>query len=173
MEPLKIYDYLTLSRQRIFQWVRPLSAEQYAREFPIGLGTLGRTLTHTMICEWLYVQRIQGLAVPPYEEWPIQDEKPPPFATLESAWIDQARQTRAALAAVRDWGAELEYQSTRNDRTSIITASPADIFTQLAFHEVHHRAQAMNMLRHLGTTAEDIDFNTLMYKRRDALASRD
>ncbi|MCI0359527.1 MAG: DinB family protein [Planctomycetaceae bacterium] len=171
MEPLKIYDYLTLARQRIFEWVRPLSAEQYGREFPIGLGTLGRTLTHIMICEWAYVQRIQGRDLPPYETWPIQDEKPPPFTTLEPVWITQAGQTRAALAAVRDWSKELEYRVTRNDRTSIITASPADIFTQMALHEVHHRAQAMNMLRHLGVAAEDIDFNTLMYQRRDAQPS--
>lgn len=169
MEPLKIYDYLTRARQRIFDWVRPLNAEQYGREFPIGLGTLGRTLTHIMICEFAYVERIQGHELLPYETWPIQDEKPPPFATLERAWIDQARQTLAVLAAVRDWDAELEYRSTRNDQT-IITASVADLFTQLALHEVHHRAQAMNMLRHLGITTEDIDFNALMYKRRDAPA---
>jgi uncharacterized damage-inducible protein DinB len=173
MEPLKIYDYLTLARQRIFDWVRPLSAEHYRREFQIGLGTLGRTLTHIMICEWAYVQRIQGRDLPPYETWPIQDEKPPPFATLEQAWIDQASQTRAVLAAVRDWNAELEYRATRSDRPSIITASPADLFTQLALHEVHHRAQAMNILRHLGITTEDIDFNTLMYRRRDAPSSQD
>jgi uncharacterized damage-inducible protein DinB len=170
MEPLKIYDYLTLARQRIFDWVRPLSAEQYGREFPIGLGTLGRTLTHIMICEFAYVERIQGHELLPYETWPIQDEKPPPFATLERAWIDQARQTRAVLAAISDWSAPLEYRRTRDGRTAIITASPADLFTQLAFHEVHHRAQAMNMLRHLGVTTEDIDFNALMYKRRDVIA---
>ncbi len=49
MEPLRTYDYLTLARQRIFERVRPLSAEQHAREFPIGRGTLGRTMTHIMI----------------------------------------------------------------------------------------------------------------------------
>ena len=62
MEPLKIYDYLTLARQRIFDWTRPLSAEQYTQEFPIGLGSLARTLTHVMICEWAYVERILGRA---------------------------------------------------------------------------------------------------------------
>ena len=36
MEPLKIYDYLTCARQRIFERVRPLSAEQCAREFRSG-----------------------------------------------------------------------------------------------------------------------------------------
>ena len=35
MQPLKIYDYLTVTRQQVFERVRPLSAEQYAREFPI------------------------------------------------------------------------------------------------------------------------------------------
>ncbi len=71
MEPLKIYDYLTLTRQRTFERVRQLSAEQYARHFPIGCGTLGRTLTHIMISEWYYVQRILGRDVPPDEQWPI------------------------------------------------------------------------------------------------------
>ena len=168
MEPLKVYEYLALARGRVFQWVRPLTEEQYLRAFPIGLGSVGRTLTHIMICEWMYVRRIGGLEVPPYEQFPFQDESPPPFATLEAAWIEQAGRTKAVLSAVRDWSATLEYRVTRDDRQEIVTASPADIFTQLALHEVHHRAQAMNMLRQLGITADDIDYNSLMYQRRPA-----
>ncbi len=168
MEPLKIYDYLMRARGRIFERVRPLSAEQYAREFPIGLGTLGGTLTHIMISEWYYVQRIQGHDVPPYEEWPIQEEKPPPFAALEAAWIEQADQTRAALVAVREWTADFEYFVTTDEgRREIVTASAADLSTQLALHEVHHRAQAMNMLRQLGAAVEDLDFNSF-FERREA-----
>ncbi len=169
MEPLRTYDYLQLARRRVFDWVRPLSPEDYARLFRIGLGTLGRTLTHIMISEWYYVQRMQGHAVPPDDQWPIQDHRPPPFAAIEAAWVEQAGQTRAALGAVRDWKAPLEYQVTADGGLPmIVIASPADLFTQLALHEVHHRAQAMNMLRHLGVAAEDIDFNALMYKRRPA-----
>ena len=169
MEPLKTYDYLTLTRQRVFEMVRPLSAEQHAREFPIGRDTIVRTLTHIMISEWYYVQRILGRDVPPDEQWPIQEESPPPFTALETAWIEQADHTRAALTAVRDWSVDLEYRVTEDDgRPVIVTASAADIFTQLVLHEVHHRAQAMNMLRHLDVTAEDLDFNTFMYVRREA-----
>lgn len=54
------------------------------------------------------------------------------------------------------------------DDRQIVTASAADIFSQMALHEVHHRAQAMNMLRQLGATMEDIDFNALMLRRREA-----
>lgn len=172
LEPVRIYDYLALARRRVFDWVRPLSAEQYGREFAMGRGGLGRTLTHILISEWYYVQRMLGRDVPPYERWPMQDEKPPPFAELEKAWVEQAAATRAALGAVRDWGAGIEYRITNDDgRPELITASAADIFTQLALHEVHHRAQVMNMLRQLGVAgvgAVDIDFNAMMYTRRPA-----
>ncbi len=169
MEPLRIFDYLTLARQRVFEWVRPLSDEQYAREFPIGPGTLGRTLTHIMISEWYYEQRIRQRDVPPYEAWPIRSESPPPFAALEAAWRKQADDTRAALEAVRDWNAELEYRVTTDDgRRMIVTASAAGLFTQLILHEAHHRAQAMNVLRQLGIAVEDLDFTALMFERREA-----
>ncbi|MEE8153784.1 MAG: DinB family protein [Phycisphaerales bacterium] len=173
MESLRIYDYLTSARQKVFDSVRPLSVEQYASVFPIGLGTLGRTLTHIMICEWFYMQRIEERVVPPYDQWPIQDEKPPPFPVLESTWIEQAKQTRASLAAVGDWDAVIEYRTLsddENDPPKIVTASAADLFTQLALHEVHHRAQALNILRQLGVAIEELDFNALMYARREAVA---
>ena len=169
MDPLKTYDYLLLARGRIFDWVRPLTSEQYTRQFPIGLGSLARILAHTLSSEWYYVLRMTGSAVPPYDQWPIRDENPPPFAALEAAWKQQAPRTRAALGAVRDGSAELEYEVTDDEgRRMIVTASPGDIFTQLALHEVHHRAQVLNILRQLGVKVEDIDYNTMTYKRRPA-----
>lgn len=166
MEPLRTYGYLVLARQRVLDWVRPLTADQYGREFTIGRGSLARTLTHTLISEWYYVERILGHPVPLYENWPIREETPPARPALESAWEQQAGRTRAALSAVRDWTTELEYQVTDEGRTFIVHASPGDIFTQLVLHEVHHRAQALNMLRQLGVPTDDLDFNALMYKRR-------
>ncbi len=169
MDPLRIYTYLTLARQRVFAWVRSRSAEDYTREFPTWRRTLARVLTHTMTSEWYYIERLQGRSVPPYQEWPIREEEPPPFAALEAAWTEQAARTREALAAVRDWNARVEYRVTDDDGVQqIVAASPADIFTQLVLHEMHHRAQAMNMLQISGAAAGDIDFNTLMYARRAA-----
>jgi uncharacterized damage-inducible protein DinB len=109
-----------------------------------------------------------GRPVPPYEEWPIQYEKPPTFAEVESIWTRQAAETRAGLAAQSDWGRLIEYRTVRDGRPIIITTSPNDLLTQLALHEVHHRAQVMCMLRQLGVAAEDIDFNALMHPVRDA-----
>lgn len=166
MQPLKVYDYLTITRQKLLDSVRSLSAEQYAQAFPIGLGSLGRILTHIMTSEWYYVQRLQQLHVPDYDTWPIRDDAPPAFAELEKHWREQARQTVAALSQVRDWDAPLVYVVTNDDGRQVkVTTTAGDLFVQLTLHEVHHRAQVMNILRHFGIAAEDLDYNALMYKR--------
>jgi len=171
MDPINCYEYLALARQQVFDWVRPLSPDQYLRVFPIGLGTLGRTLTHIYVCEFAYVERIRGHSLPPYREWPIQDEQPPPFATLEAAWQKQAETTRQVLAAVTDWNQQLEYRVTPDlsnvARPVIVTTTPGGIATQMLTHEVHHRAQAMAMLRQLGVAAQDLDYNSFMFQRRE------
>jgi uncharacterized damage-inducible protein DinB len=167
MDPHKTYEYLILARQRVFDWVRPLSAAQYTQDFQIGPGSLAKTLTHMLISEWYYILRITESVVPPQSDWPIRDENPPAFADLEAAWKNQAERTRAAITAVRDWATELSYEVTDDSGKRLrIGASRADVFTQLILHEVHHRAQVMNMLKRLGVAAEDLDFNALMYKRQ-------
>ena len=167
MDPLRIHEYLTISRQPIFDHVRALTEQQYLQTFPIGLGSVGRTLTHIMICEWAYVQRLLGHELPPYEAWPIQDEKPPPFVDLERTWTPQAQQTREVIAAVRDWNEEIQYIVTWREPPARVTATAGDIVTQLVLHEIHHRAQVLNMLRLLGSACGDIDYNALMFRRED------
>src|SRR5688572_20570591 len=97
MNPVKIYDYLTKARDKVFDAVRPLSPEEYGREFPFGLKTFGSTLTHTMIVEWSYIERMQRHDLPPYHTWPIQDEKPPSFEVIERTWREQAPRTRGII----------------------------------------------------------------------------
>jgi uncharacterized damage-inducible protein DinB len=170
MDPVKTYDYLTKAREKVFDAVRALTPEQYARAFGIGLRTLGSTLTHTMIVEWAYTERLQRHDLPPYQQWPIQDENPPPFAVIEKAWREQAPRTRVVLAAVHDWDGEFTYVTSRpqdQGRKTEITVSASDVFTQLVVHEVHHRAQVMAMLRELGTPLQDLDYAYFMYKRRE------
>ncbi|MEZ6235249.1 MAG: DinB family protein [Phycisphaerales bacterium] len=169
MDFCRTYEYLCRARARLLEWVRPLSPEQYERAFAIGPGSLARVLTHILISEWYYVERLLGNEVPAYDQWAIRDEAPPAFDALERAWSEQAVRTRGALAMARDWDATLEYQVTDDDGVRIVvTATPRDIATQLVLHEVHHRAQAMNMLRQMGVKAEDLDYNLMVYGRRPA-----
>ncbi|MFI4882830.1 MAG: DinB family protein [Phycisphaerales bacterium JB064] len=168
---LKTYDYLVKARERLFAQARPLTPRQHAEVFEIGLGSLLRTFAHISGAEWYYIQRLTGAELPPMDQWPIMDEKPPALPVIEAMWLEQAGKTRAALAAVGDWGAEVSYEvtlsKTEGERPRRVIATAADMFTQLVMHEVHHRAQAMNILRHLGVAVEDVDYNEMMYRFED------
>jgi len=174
MNPLKIYDYLLLTRDRMFDAVRTLTPAQYRCEFPIGLKTIASTLTHLMTSEWYYFERFEGRAVPPYAQWPIQYENPPAFEIVEQTWREQSKRIRALIAAERDWNRTITWLSFPDDSAAgrnkrfHITCTAGDMFTQLALHEMHHRAQLMAMLRSSGAAIlEDLDYNALMFERRE------
>lgn len=177
MDPLRIYDYLLKTRERVFDAVRPLTPEQYQRSFTIGLKSIGATLTHIMVSEWYYIERLEGRTVPPYDQWPIKYEAPPPFAVVEKTWREQAKRIRGVVAAEKDWKRRITWLSfpddTRGNKRYTITCTAGDLFTQLALHEVHHRSQIMAMLREVGDAVpplEDLDYNALMFERREAAA---
>lgn len=171
LDPIRIYDYLERSRRRILDAARPLTPDQWAREFEIGPKSLQNTLTHLVIAEWYYVKRMNREDVPPCEAWELRDETPLFGESLEAAWAKQAQTTKAAIADVRNWDETFDYRVTDDDgQRLIVTASAADLITQLALHEAHHRAQALNIMRQLGVTVPggDFDFNATMMPRRVA-----
>ncbi len=173
MDPLRVYDYLELSRSRIFEWVRPLSAQQYREEHPVGLGSIAQTLHHVMAAEWCYMERIRGRTeplgeLPPEHDPEIGSAEALPFDELESVWREQAKQTGADLARVEDWSRQGVYTSSWDGNPYTYRATPGDVFAQLAFHEVHHRAQLLQMLRRTGVETGDIDYNALMWARVEA-----
>ncbi len=90
MNAIKMYEYLTLARGRVLGWTRPLGVEAYERMFAIGLGSLARTLTHTMVSESMYMRRIMGVPVPPRDQWRFHYDNPPPLPVLEEAWASPA-----------------------------------------------------------------------------------
>ena len=62
----------------------------------------------------------------------------------------------------------MTYMAQREDHKRVeVSATKGDIFTQLVTHEVHHRAQALNILRQLGVKLEDVGYSATMYTRRE------
>ena len=171
MEYVHAYDVLTQARGRLFDWVRPLSQEQYTQRFPFGMGTLRKTLIEIAAVELLYSMRLRGDPLPAAPglpaDFPISETKQPSFADLERAWTAQAKQTRAALAGVSDWAQAVTRRMEQGDTVVISTASKADIATQMLMHEVHHRAQAMAMLRQLGVEAQNLDYISFVARRQE------
>ena len=85
---------------------------------------------------------------------------------MERAWATQVPQTRATLADLSDLDKVVETRLYGRKRVAILTATRRDIATQLLLHEVHHRAQAMTMLRHLGVEAQDLDYIHFVQEER-------
>lgn len=167
LSPAHLYEYLAKAREKLLDWVRPLTFEQYTKEFPFGLRTLRHTLVEIPMAEWTYVHRLRGEEVPLWEERPFARFYQTDFAPLEQAWREQAEETRGTLREISNWARSVEYETRSSDGDEPplrIRTTTGGIAAQLLFHEIHHRAQAMAMLRQLGVPAQDLDYSYLMYE---------
>ncbi|HEV2357469.1 MAG TPA: DinB family protein [bacterium] len=165
IDPARVYDVQTQARRRLFDWIRPLTQAQYTRPFPFGLATLRATLIEIPFTELYLAMRLREEVLPPFSDWPIGEHRQPTFADLEAVWEPQMRETRATLARTTDWDREVTSEIRWPDRVVAVTATKADIATQLLLHEVHHRAQAMAILRLLGVPAQDLDYIGFVQRR--------
>lgn len=117
--------------------------------------------------EWWLAARLREEPMPQPWSWddlPINRHST--FAELERAWVEQTPQTRATLDGLTDLEKMVETRMYGRKRVRILTARRRDIATQLLLHEVHHRAQAMAMLRHLGVEAQDLDYIYFLQEER-------
>jgi uncharacterized damage-inducible protein DinB len=163
MHIVEHFDILLRARHTLLDWVRGLTAEQYRQRFPFGLGTVRATLVHLAGSEWLHgrADRGEDLTGPR----PFTEERHPEFSPLEGAWRGLEPGTRAWLASEGDWSRPLETVARRGDGTLIrVGFTPETLAFQLFYHEVHHRAQVMAMLRQLGIAAEGLDFNRYAFQ---------
>ncbi|HLW47972.1 MAG TPA: DinB family protein [bacterium] len=157
----------TQARRRLFDWIRPLTQAQYIRPFPFGLATVRATLNEIVRTEHFLWLRLTERPIPPFDDnYPISETRQLQFTDLEAVWEEQMGAVRAALAETTDWDRPVTCEVRWPDRIVTFTAPKAAIATQLLLHEVHHRAQAMAMLRLLGVPAQDLDYIVFVQQRR-------
>jgi uncharacterized damage-inducible protein DinB len=165
--PAAIYEYLFEARQKLLDWVRPLTPEQYTKEFPFGKKTIRDTLVEIPLAEWNYGTRLIGETIPPRDQHPIVKYYQTDFAPLEDAWRELAQRTRSILREERDWGRVIEWRPTIAERPTLMRTTAGGIATQIVVHEVHHRAQVMAMLRQFGIPAQNLDYSVLKFERTE------
>ena len=161
----RVYSVQRQARGRLFDWVRPLTLAQYTRPFPFGLATLRATLLEIARVEFYLTARLAAAPLPPVVEWPFTEARLPAFADLEAAWRPQMDRTQTVLAEAADWDRPVTSEIRWPDRTVVLTATKGDIATQLLLHDVHHRAQAMAILKQLGVPAETLDYIGFVQRR--------
>ena len=156
LQPLDHYRYLTEARRRLLARVHALTPEQYEQEFPFGLRTVRRTLHHMAGAEWFVLGQLRGW---PEGDNPFSPRRMRDAATLETAWRNQEPRTIELIQAEERWDRPVEITVIIPSRQAFqVRTTAIKVFTQFCYHEVHHRAQVMAMLRHLGAPTETLDF---------------
>jgi len=162
--PLRQYEMHTKAREKLFGWLAEVSQDDYTKQFPFGyMKTMRATLAHTAQAEWAYTRRMRG--EPPAEQF-FTEERFPAFPALRDAWREMVPKTEAFIAAEKNWNRPLEFEFTAADgRTWHSKGTAGGQLMQMYYHEVHHRAQIMSMLRMLGMAAQNLDYSAFAFER--------
>ncbi|HLN14938.1 MAG TPA: DinB family protein [bacterium] len=163
---VRYFEYLCVAREKLFGWVRTQPAEVYRRSFPIGLGSISTTLVHVASVQWGHTQRLLGrepdAANGQYTNNPFRLDAQPPFEQLVEAWTRVNPDTRRAFAELGDPGRHFDFFPKVVTPPVRVRVTAAVLVGHLLFHEVHHRAQVMAMLKQIGVAAENLDYALVM-----------
>lgn len=144
---------------RILEASAGLADQALDRAFDMGMGTLRRTLIHIWAGESVWLARWMGKTE---TRWPDETER---LAVAEirkkfgSVWVERAR----FLASLQD-GDLMREQVYRDSKGSLFRATLGNMLIQGVTHSLHHRAQAVNMLRHVGAGTVELDY--MVWTRR-------
>ena len=120
-----------------------LPPEALHRRFEVGPGSLHDTLTHMVGAIRTWTDTLAGCEPRPRPETDGQSRTPDQIRAL----LDESYGELAAEAARRPL-AEMVTRVMRGGRAASFTR--AAVLAHVATHGMHHRAQCLNMLLHLG-----------------------
>jgi uncharacterized damage-inducible protein DinB len=162
------FDYLVRARARLLDWIRKAPPDTYTRTFAIGRGSIRATLSHVAGAEWGYVEALRKGDVTAEEirqRNPFTVERLPELEPLVVAWEQQRPVTRQALAELGDPARPTAMIVRDVTPPMRFELTAGGIGGQILFHEIHHRAQIMSMLRQAGVAAENLDYSVLMVRQ--------
>lgn len=154
---LSLLRYSDHMNEQILAAARELDDDQLDHTFDMSRGTLRKTLMHLLAGEDVWLARWRGKRETP---WPDENE-PATVETIRERFRRVFLERDAFLNALteKELGQTLAY---RDSKGSLFSATLADMLLQGILHSVHHRAQAVNMVRRLGGAALEMDYMTLV-----------
>lgn len=149
----RFYAYSDWANERMLDRAKTLSDAQLDRVFPMGLETIRKTLMHIRFAEqwWL-------------ENWTLGPGNPfpeTPDSTTIRDLLDLFKKTMCerneVVARLKD--ADLARQIRVVPRPGVERVFPMGVtMLQIITHGTHHRAQAINMVRHVGEKPPELDY---------------
>ena len=121
----------------------PLPPDAFARRFDLGPGSLHDTLTHMTAAMRTWTDTLAEVPLRPR----IDDDG----VCRSPAELRDLHEVASAALAAEAGRRPLDEMITRTLRTgATIRLNRAAILTHVTTHGMHHRAQCLNMLRHVG-----------------------
>jgi uncharacterized damage-inducible protein DinB len=153
MQMIRDYeDFSDWGTRRLLDIAERLNDAQMDRQFEMGLGTVRKTFRHLAVAEaWWH----QNWTMGPAGAFPDTETAEPLVEIenrLESAWVarDQFVSTLSE--------ADLLQPVTVKPKPDLTLQFPIGVsLVQLCGHATHHRAQILNMFRHIGVEVPAMD----------------
>ncbi|MFO0942469.1 MAG: DinB family protein [Pirellulales bacterium] len=149
-----LYQYNDWANSRIFRLADGLSDEQLDAKFEMGFGSLRATLFHMLAAENAWLDRWLRN---PWKTFPV-DPQGISLANIAAALgqASAARQQIIQAGKADGWSESISYQDSKQNQHS---SALADMLMHVANHGVHHRAQALFLLKQFGRkVAGGLDF---------------
>lgn len=154
------YAYADWARNQVHAAAAKLSDEQLERPFEIGAGSLRATLIHIRDAEQWW-----------WQNWTEGPGRPFPVIDARMSLAEVARECEQVAARRND----LLSRTTDADLLRPVSVTPRPGITrtfllgvtmlQTCHHGTHHRAQALNMLRHVGGDVPALDYAAMLRQR--------
>lgn len=141
------------ARDKLLALVQPLDNDALDRAFEMGPGTLRRTLLHLWGAEQAWLDCWLGDPDPQLDEY----EQPLSVDQLLERFRETANQRSGFLQSVGEDGLDRMVDTT-DSRSRPYRLRLSDLALHVCDHGVHHRAQALNMLRHVGGDVAGLDY---------------
>jgi uncharacterized damage-inducible protein DinB len=129
---------------QIIQACIALSHEQYHRKFEMGPGSLHNTTLHILSAQRLWTDVLHEREIKPHFDPVAAPQSPEQQLKL----LDEIADNFAAVA--RKFPLDGLIKRERGGKW--YTFPRGGVITHVTTHGMHHRAQCLNMLRHIGVT---------------------
>ena len=140
-----LYAYNDWANQQVLSLAADLSDGQLDAPRPMGFGTLRATLFHILAADTIWLERWQGV---PWRPFPM-DPQGMSRAAMAEQLAEVAQRRRQLVDAERGegWQRIVDY---RDSKQTPYQHQLRDLLLHVFHHGVHHRAQALNYLKHFG-----------------------
>lgn len=149
----RMFDYNYWCNTLIMDTAENLTPEQFVQQTKFPFKTVRETLVHIMSGERIYRMRLAGEAPSGLEAADFAD-----LAAIRTYWADEESQLRAYLDSLDETDLSESFTYTVASTGKEYERVRVDVFTQLLFHGMQHRAELAQMLTECGHSPGNIDY---------------